>query len=135
MRHLLSQLAHVEILSPRPGETVAFFEQQLGLEISAREGQSVYLRGWGEFFHHRVKITESARSSLGHVGWRAESAEDLADVASDLAATDHGVGWIDGDRGHCLGVTARASTGGIDLPEHHTQSRGIRNKRGTKQWS
>lgn len=33
-KHLLSQLAHVEILSPRPAETVTFFEQQLGLEIT-----------------------------------------------------------------------------------------------------
>jgi catechol 2,3-dioxygenase len=58
-KHLLSQLAHVEILSPRPAETVAFLEQQLGLEISERSGQSVYMRGWGEFFHHSLKVHET----------------------------------------------------------------------------
>jgi hypothetical protein len=30
---LLSQLAHVQMLSPRNAVTVAFFEQQFGLEI------------------------------------------------------------------------------------------------------
>ncbi len=99
-KHLLSQLAHVELLSPRPAETVAFLEHQLGLEISERAGQSVYLRGWGEFFHHSLKITESERSGLGHVGWRAESAEDLATLAQAAATTEQGLGWMDGDQGH-----------------------------------
>jgi len=99
-KHLLSQLAHVELLSPRPAETVAFLEHQLGLEISERAGQSVYLRGWGEFFHHSLKITESERSGLGHVGWRAESAEDLAALAQAVATTGQGLGWIGGDQGH-----------------------------------
>jgi catechol 2,3-dioxygenase len=98
--HLLSQLAHVEILSPRPSETVAFLEQQLGLEISERSGQSVYFRGWGEFFHHSLKVTEAKHSGLGHVGWRTDSAQDLSDLAQALAATGQGQGWIDGDRGH-----------------------------------
>ena len=99
-KHLLSQLAHVEILSPRPAETVAFLEQQLGLEISERSGQSVYMRGWGEFFHHSLKVTESTHSGLGHVGWRTDSAEDLVDLAQALANTGRGLGWIDEDRGH-----------------------------------
>jgi|SRR6266699_2842774 len=99
-KHLLSQLAHVELLSPRPAETVAFLEQQLGLEISEKAGQSVYLRGWGEFFHHSLKITEAAQSGLGHVGWRAESAEDLTELEQALATTGQGLGWIEGDQGH-----------------------------------
>lgn len=98
--HMLSQLAHVEILSPRPAETVAFLDHLLGLEISERAGQSVYLRGWGEFFHHSLKVTESAHAGLGHVGWRTESAEDLAELAQALATTGQGMGWVDGDRGH-----------------------------------
>src|SRR5260370_37039783 len=114
MRRLLSQLAHVEILSPRPSETVAFFEQQLGLEISAREGQSVCLRGWGASFHHSVKVTESARSGLGHVGWRTDSAEDLSDVARALATTGQGVGWIDGDRGHGPAYRFRSPDGHLN---------------------
>ena len=45
-KHLLSQLAHVELLSPRPTETVAFLEQQLGLEISERCAAQPLLRQW-----------------------------------------------------------------------------------------
>jgi catechol 2,3-dioxygenase len=99
-KHLLSQLAHVEILSPRPAETVAFLEQQLGLEITERAGPSIYLRGWGEFFHHSLKVTESAQEGLGHVGWRTDSAEDLTDLVQAMATTGQGIGWMDGDQGH-----------------------------------
>ena len=113
-QHLLSQLAHVEILSPRPTETVAFFEQQLGLEISERRGQSVYLRGWGEFFHHSLKVTESARPGLGHVGWRTDSAEALIEAARLLEATKLGEGWIDGDQGHGRAYRFRSPDGHLN---------------------
>src|SRR2546430_10077834 len=112
-RHLLSQLAHVEILSPRLDETVKFFEQQLGLEISARQGQSVYMRGWGEFFHHGVKVTEAAQPGLGHIGWRADGAEDLTEIARRLEATSHNEGWTDGDLGHGPAYRFRSPNGQI----------------------
>jgi catechol 2,3-dioxygenase len=113
-RHLLSQLAHVEILSPRAAETVSFFEQQLGLEISERKEQSVYLRGWGEFFHHSVKVTASAHSGLGHVGWRAESAEALDEAVRLLEATGLGEGWSDGDAGHGPAYRFRSPDGHLN---------------------
>ena len=40
----LAQLVSVTIYSPVPEETVRFFHDLLGMEISHREGQSVYLR-------------------------------------------------------------------------------------------
>jgi catechol 2,3-dioxygenase len=42
---LLSQLAHVEITSNRPQESVDWFVNVLGLELTTTEGQSAYLRG------------------------------------------------------------------------------------------
>jgi catechol 2,3-dioxygenase len=113
-RHLLSQLAHVEILSPRPAETVAFLERLMGLEVSERAGQSAYLRGWGEFFHHSLKVTEAPQAGLGHVGWRADSAEDLGELSQALVATGQGVGWSDGDRGHGPAYCFRSPEGHLN---------------------
>jgi catechol 2,3-dioxygenase len=67
-RHLISQLAHFEITSPRPEESVEWFTDVLGLQESGREGQSVYLRAWGEFFHHTLVVTEGAEPALVHIG-------------------------------------------------------------------
>ena len=57
---LLSQLAHVEVLTPVPEESHRFYRDVVGLEESGREGQSVYLRGWGERFFHSLQLTEAA---------------------------------------------------------------------------
>jgi len=100
MKHLISQLAHVEILTPRPDETLWYFKDLLGLEETERQGQSVYLRGWGEWFHHTLKVTEAPQAGMGHASWRAESAEALELVTRDIEALGLGKGWIEGDRGH-----------------------------------
>ncbi|BAS28009.1 catechol 2,3-dioxygenase [Limnochorda pilosa] len=96
----VAHLAHVELLSPRPEATVRFFTELLGLFVTARSGQSVYLRAWGDHYHHSVKVTESPRAGLGHVAWRAWSDEALERRVSDLEETEFGQGWIDGDLGH-----------------------------------
>jgi catechol 2,3-dioxygenase len=40
MKHLISQLAHVEILTPKPDGTLWYFKDLLGLEETERQGQS-----------------------------------------------------------------------------------------------
>jgi catechol 2,3-dioxygenase len=54
---LIAHLAHVEVLSPKPEESLRFYRDVLGLEESSREGGSVYLRAWGEWDHHSLKLT------------------------------------------------------------------------------
>lgn len=96
----VAQLAHVEIFSPKPDETLRFFTQLLGMEVSARSGQSVYLRGYEEFYHHSLKVTEAREAGLGHVSWRVTSPQALERRVKVLETTGLGRGWIDGDLGH-----------------------------------
>ena len=55
---LLSQLAHVELTTPTPEKSLEFWTQVVGLEETARAGRSVYLRAWGDRFHHTLQLTE-----------------------------------------------------------------------------
>ncbi len=98
--HLISQLAHVELLTPRPQESLEFFRDVLGLEESGHQGQSVYLRCWGEHLHHSVKLTESPQPGLGHAAWRTKSAATLEEAVRTLEASGLGEGWTAGDLGH-----------------------------------
>ena len=68
--------------------------------MSERSGQSVFLRGWGEFFHHSLQLTEGKAPALGHIGWRAQSAESLASAVKVLEASGRGEGWFDNTCGH-----------------------------------
>ncbi len=97
---LVAQLAHVEILTPRMEESLWFFRDVLGLEESARDGHSVYLRAYEEFYHHSLRLTEATGPGLGHVAWRAASEEALHTLSKRLADAGFGRGWSDGDLGH-----------------------------------
>jgi catechol 2,3-dioxygenase len=99
-KHLVSQLAHVELLTPRLPESIEFFTELLGLSLVEKTDRSAYLRCWGEFQHHSLKLTEAPQPGLGHAAWRADSAEALERAAAEIEATGRGQGWIDGDRGH-----------------------------------
>ncbi|MBV8217463.1 MAG: VOC family protein [Solirubrobacterales bacterium] len=97
---LISQLAHVELLTPRPEESLTFMRDVMGLYESERVGQSVYLRGWGDFFHHSLVLTEAPEPGLGHVGWRARGPEELQTAVERLEATGLGEGWYEDAIGH-----------------------------------
>ncbi|MEA2251868.1 MAG: catechol 2,3-dioxygenase [Solirubrobacteraceae bacterium] len=98
--HDVAQLAHVEVLTPKPDETLSFFRDLLGMHVTEQVGQSVYLRAYEESYHHSLKLTESAEPGLGHVSWRAQSPQALARRVEALEASGQGRGWNDGDRGH-----------------------------------
>src|SRR4051794_5075832 len=78
---LLSQLAYAELISPKPDETVKWMVDVLGLEETTREGQSVYLRGWAEWLHSSLIVTEGPEPALGRIGWRTYGPGDPEIVA------------------------------------------------------
>lgn len=96
----VAQLAHVEIYTPDPEGTLWFFKEILGMSETAREGQSVYLRSYEDFYHHSLKVTERNEPGLGHVSWRASSKAALERRVKALEKSGAGRGWIDGDLGH-----------------------------------
>ncbi len=98
--HYLSQLAHIEVYTPNLEESVKFFTEIVGLDVTGREENSVYLRAWGDYFHHTLKLTYRATNGMGHLGWRADSPEALNDAVKYLKKTGAGIGWVEGDAGH-----------------------------------
>ncbi len=96
----LAHLGHLELLTPRPEESLGFFRDVLGMTVTAREGQSVFLRGWGDYERHTLKLTEAREAGVAHTAWRAVSPEALARRAAALEASGYGTGWIAGDTGH-----------------------------------
>ena len=73
----LAHLAHVELLTPKPDESLHFFVNVMGMTESGRRGDSVYLRGWDDYEHHTLKLTASKVAGMGHFAFRATSPEAL----------------------------------------------------------
>src|SRR2546423_4467483 len=83
-KHLLAHLAHVELLTPTLDASVAFFKDVMGLEESGREGDSVYLRCWGDYYHSSLVLTAADNPGLGHGAWRTFGAEELEQAAAAI---------------------------------------------------
>jgi catechol 2,3-dioxygenase len=97
--HYLSQLAYVELLSTNLEETLRFYTDIVGMDMTGRDANSVYLRAWGDYFFHTLKITQSNTKGLGAIGWRADSAEALEECIAYLDSVGAGKGWVDADLG------------------------------------
>jgi catechol 2,3-dioxygenase len=96
----LAHLGPVEMFTPKPQESLDFFERIMGMDVVARAGQSVYLRGWDDYQRWSLKLTESQTSGMGYLGLRAWNAETLERRAALIEAAGLGEGWEDtGDLG------------------------------------
>ena len=96
----VAQLAHIELLTPELDASVDFFTRLLGMSVTERRGDSVYLRAYEETYHHSLKLTQSNRAGLGHVAFRTRSPQALMRRAAAIEATGLGRGWIESDAGH-----------------------------------
>lgn len=93
----MSDLAHlgpVELFTPEPDASLAFFADVMGMEIEAQNGPATYLRGWGDYQRYSLKLIASESSGMGVLGLRARSPEALRRLTSGLDGE-----WTDGDLG------------------------------------
>lgn len=96
----VAQLSHVEMFTPKMDESLWFFKDLLGMSETMREGDSVYLRAYEDFYHHTLKLTARDKPGLGHVGWRSSSEQALQRRVAEIEKSGLGKGWIEGDNGY-----------------------------------
>ena len=128
----LAHLGPAELLTPRGEESLRFFVDIMGMEIEAEDGNSAYLRGWGDYQRWSLKLTEAETSGLGYLGFRAWSPEALERLVAAVEASGLGEGWTDGDLGRGPSYRFRDPDGHrfelyyeverYDPPEHLTPS-------------
>jgi catechol 2,3-dioxygenase len=95
----VAHIGHLELFTPRLDASLAFFTGVVGLHESGRSGRSVYLRAWGDYEWHTLKLTAHTTSGLGHLGLRVRDAATLEQMIATLAG--HGVAgsWVE-DEAH-----------------------------------
>ncbi|NIZ09572.1 VOC family protein [Pseudooceanicola sp. HF7] len=94
-------LGHVEMLTDKFDESLDFFTRVYGLKVSAREGDSAYLRAWDDYEFCTLKLTRSETTGVGHIGYRAASPEALERRVKAIEESGFKViGWEEGDLSH-----------------------------------
>ncbi|MCW1951840.1 MAG: VOC family protein [Octadecabacter sp.] len=97
----LAHLGHVEVLTDKFDESLAFFTEIYGLKLSGLDENSAYLRAWDDYEFCSLKLTRSDTTGVGHIGYRAASPEALERRVAAIEASDFKThGWIEGDISH-----------------------------------
>jgi catechol 2,3-dioxygenase len=96
----VAHLGHVEILTPKPEESLRFFTDVMGMTESGRQGDSVFLRGWDDYERYSLQLTASKTSGLGHAAFRTRSAQALERRLAALRADGVAVWEVKDSLGH-----------------------------------
>jgi len=99
----LAHVGSVEILTPTPDESRAFFVDLMGMSQSGQRGDSVYLHAWDDYERFTVKLTGGATSGIGRTYLRAASPQALQRRVAEIERAGLGRGWTDTELG--LGPT------------------------------
>lgn len=109
--HYLSQLSHIEIYSTNRTETVQFFTDIIGMDVTATDETSTYLRAWGDYFLYTLKVTQNDKPGFGVLGWRADSAEALDACVEHLKSLGAAGDWVEPDKGRGRAFRFRSPDG------------------------
>ena len=91
----LAHLGHMEMLTPKPDESLKFFVDVMGMTVSGQKGESVYLRGWDDYERYSLKLTASKTSGMEHMALRARSPQALERRVAALKGSGFDIGWVD----------------------------------------
>lgn len=95
----VAHVGHIELFTPRPDASLDFFISVVGLHETGRRGNSVYLRAWGDYERHTLKLTAHSTSGLGHLGLRVRDDATLHQLVAHLAEHDIAGEWTE-EEGH-----------------------------------
>lgn len=73
-----------------------FYVDLLGMVVSARTPDALYLRGWEERLHHSLVLRRGAVPAAARLGFRVRAEADLERLAGDLVAKGSTTRWADG---------------------------------------
>jgi catechol 2,3-dioxygenase-like lactoylglutathione lyase family enzyme len=77
MPYRISRLGTVEIRSLDLDRDLDYYLNVLGLQLTAREGKTAYLKGWDERHAYSVVLTEADRAGMVRLAFRTVDPEDL----------------------------------------------------------
>jgi catechol 2,3-dioxygenase len=89
----IMRAAFVELQVTDLAATEHFYAELLGMIVSARTADAVYLRGWEERQHHSLILRQAPIATASRLGFRVRSDHDLELLAAHFDALDLATQW------------------------------------------
>ncbi len=80
----IMRAASVELLVTDLDASHHFYVDLLGLVVTERTDDALYLRGWEERLHHSIVLREAASPGVTRLSFRVRSNDDLAPIAREF---------------------------------------------------
>lgn len=90
-----TRISHIVMNVTDLAASRAFYEDLIGLAVTAQEDGRVYLRGVEEAAHHSLVLQKSDRPSAGRVGFRIGTEDQLDEVKAYFESRDLPAAWVD----------------------------------------
>ena len=89
--------AYAELFVTDLAASEHFYVDLLGLAVSARTDDALYLRGWEERLHHSLVLRSAPAAACGRLAFRVRGESDLDAIAQDFERRDCVVRVVEGD--------------------------------------
>lgn len=89
------RVAYVELRVRDLAASEAFYAEHLGMIVSRRAGDALYLRGWEERMHHSLILRQDDRPTAARIGFLVHGEEDLDALAAEMSGRGLDVEWVD----------------------------------------
>jgi catechol 2,3-dioxygenase len=119
----IAHLGHVELLTPKPEESLRFFTDVMGMTVSGRKGDSVFLRGWDDYERYSLQLTAYHTSGLGHAAFRTRSAAALERRIAALRTDGVELTPHEDNLGHGLAKTGCSARARMEIGSSQSGSR------------
>jgi len=78
------RLGHVDVTVTDLDLAAAYYTEVLGMTVTERDDDSVYLKCWDETDHHSLRLSYAPRVGMDLMSWQVEREDDLADLESKV---------------------------------------------------
>jgi catechol 2,3-dioxygenase len=79
------RLGHVDVTVTDLDLTTAYYTEVLGMEVTARTEDSIYLKCWDEEDHHSLRLRYAPRVGMDLMSFKVHHEDDLAELESRVA--------------------------------------------------
>jgi 3,4-dihydroxyphenylacetate 2,3-dioxygenase len=103
--------AHAELVVSDVAASEEFYVDLLGLYVTERTADALYLRGYEERHHHSLVLREGDTPAVDHMALRVRASEDLDKLAAEYAARGVPTRWHDDELGQGRGLRVQDELG------------------------
>lgn len=96
--------AHVELLVTDLAASERFYVDLLGLIVTERDDDAVYLRGWEERLHHCIVLRQAPEAAVGHLAFRVREPRDLELIEAEFRRRGGEPAWVEDEVGQGRGL-------------------------------